>query len=259
MTDIRLGSMVMEGAGEGPPVVMVHGLGGSSNSFQTLMSALEGYRVLRPDLPGAGRSALRPGRPGLDGLAAALRDGLRAAGVTRAHFVGHSMGTLICQYLAAGTPALVGSLTLFGAILEPPATARQALKERAAAVRTGGMAGIADAVSTGSVSAESRAANPVTAAFVRESLLQQDPSGYAAHCEALSAAAAADHAAIRCPALLVAGEADPVAPVEMARRLRERIAGSRLETLPGVGHWMMVEAPKRAAELLRAQVEATAL
>ena len=240
-------------------MVMVHGLGGSSNSFQTLMPALEGYRVLRPDLPGAGRSALKPGRPGLDGLAAALRDGLRAAGVARAHFVGHSMGTLICQYLAAETPALVGSLTLFGAILEPPAAARQALKERAAAARASGMAGIADAVSTGSVSAESRAANPVTVVFVRESLLQQDPSGYAAHCEALSMAVTADHAAIRCPTLLVAGEADPVAPLGMARRLKDRIAGSQLEILPGVGHWMMVEAPERAAKLLRAQVETTAL
>lgn len=259
MTDLRLGSMVVEDAGEGPPVVMVHGLGGSSNSFQPLMSALAGFRVLRPDLPGAGRSALRPARPGLDGLAAAVRDGLRAAGVTRAHFVGHSMGTLICQYLAAETPALVGSLTLFGAILEPPAAARQALKERAAAARSAGMAAIAEAISTGSVSAESRAANPVTAAFVRESLLQQDPSGYAAHCEALSGASAAAHAAIRCPTLLVAGEADPVAPVEMARRLKDRIAGADLEILPGVGHWMMVEAPQRAAEKLRAQVEATAL
>ncbi len=259
MTDLRLGSMVMEDAGTGPPVVMVHGLGGSSNSFQTLMAALEGYRVLRPDLPGAGRSAPRPGRPGLDGLVGSLRDCLRAAGVERAHFVGHSMGTLICQHLAADAPALVGSLTLFGAILEPPAAARQVLKERAAAARAEGMAGIAEAVSSGSVSAESRAANPVTAAFVRESLLQQDPTGYAAHCEALSAAAAANHSAIRCPTLLIAGEADPVAPVEMARQLKGRIADSDLEILPGVGHWMMVEAPKRSAELLRTRLDATVL
>ena len=259
MTDLRLGSMVMEDAGAGPSVVMVHGLGGSSNSFQTLMAALDGYRVLRPDLPGAGRSALRPGRPGLDGLVSSLRDCLRAAGVERAHFVGHSMGTLICQHLAVESPQAVGSLTLFGPILEPPPAVRQALKERAAAARAEGMVGIAEAVSTGSVSAASRAANPVTAAFVRESLLRQDPAGYAAHCEALTAAWSADHGAIRCPTLLIAGEADPVAPVEMAQRLQEQIADSRLEILPRVGHWMMVEAPMRSAELLRAQVEATAL
>src|SRR5690606_25474440 len=78
MADIHLGSMVMEDDGDGPAVVMVHGLGGTSNSFQTLMPALAGYRVLRPDLPGAGRSHYRPGVPGMAGLVAALKDALRA-------------------------------------------------------------------------------------------------------------------------------------------------------------------------------------
>ena len=91
MADVRLGSLVTEDEGDGPAVVLVHGLGGDSNSFQTLMGALEGYRLLRPDLPGAGRSALRPGVPGLKGLASALKDALRAAGIARAHFAGHSM------------------------------------------------------------------------------------------------------------------------------------------------------------------------
>ena len=258
MTDIRLGSLVTEDEGDGPAVVLVHGLGGDSNSFQTLMGALEGYRVLRPDLPGAGRSALRPGLPGLKGLAGALRDALRAADVSRAHFVGHSMGALICQYIAAETPDLVVSLTLFGPILEPPAAARQGLQDRAEAARTEGMLGIADAVSTASVSAASREANPVTAAFVRESLMRQDPAGYASHCEALSAAQAAQHGAIRCPTLLVAGEHDPVAPVAMVQALEAAIADATLEIIPGIAHWMMVEAPRRSAELLRGHLNKTA-
>src|SRR3546814_3269505 len=85
MTDFRLGSLVAEIAGDGPAVVMVHGLGGSSNSFQPLLPGLTDFKVIRPDLPGAGRSALRPGRPGLQGLVQALRDLLRACGVTSAH------------------------------------------------------------------------------------------------------------------------------------------------------------------------------
>src|SRR3546814_17592176 len=101
---------------------MVHGLGGSSNSFQPLLPGLTECKVIRPDLPGAGRSALRPGRPGLDGLVQALRDLMRACGVTSAHLVGHSMGTLLCQHLAAAEPGLVSGLTLYGPILEPDRT-----------------------------------------------------------------------------------------------------------------------------------------
>lgn len=256
MTDLRLGSMVMEDSGgSGPAVVLIHGLGGDSNTFTPLMGALDGYRALRPDLPGAGRSALRPGRPGLKGLAAAVCDALRAAGIGRAHFAGHSMGTLLCQHLAAALPDTVLSLALFGPILEPAPAARQALRERAETARREGMAGIADNISAASVAEASRRNNPAAPAFVRASVMRQDPAGYAAHCLALAAAEAADHAAIRCPTLLIAGEQDPVAPPAMAEALKERISGAELASLPDTGHWMTMEAPARSAELLRAHLD----
>ena len=259
MADLRLGGMVTEdGGGSGPAVVLIHGLGGDSNTFTPLMEALDGYRVLRPDLPGAGRSALRPGRPGLRGLAAAIRDTLRAAGIERAHFAGHSMGTLICQHLAAESPGIVLSLALFGPILEPPPAARQALRERAEAARRSGMAGIADAISRASLAEASRETDPVAEAFVRESLMRQSPAGYAAHCLALAMAPAADCGSIGCPTLLIAGEKDPVAPIAMAEVLRDRIPGAELEILPGIGHWMTMEMPRRSAELLRAHLEKSA-
>mgnify|MGYP000144456993 FL=1 len=258
MTDFKLGSLVAEVSGEGPAVVMVHGLGGSSNTFQPLMPALESTQAVRPDLPGAGRSALRPGQPGLAGLTRALRELLRALSVSRAHLVGHSMGTLLCQYLAAEEPALVSGLTLYGPILEPPEAARSGLKERAALARREGMAPIADAVSNASLSAATRARNPAAVAFVRESLLRQDPAGYAAHCEALAAATAADHGAIACPSLLITGSDDPVAPPDMARRLGGAIAGARVEILADCGHWPTVEAPAAASRLLSEHLKQTA-
>lgn len=252
MADISVGSMKVEDQGKGPAVVMIHGLGGTSNSFQTLMSAMEGYRVLRPDLPGAGRSPLRPGRPGIKGLASAVKDCLKAANITRAHFVGHSMGTIICQYLAVDHPEMVQSLTLFGPILEPPVAARTGLGERAAAAERDSMAGIADTIQKASVSV----GRPVAAAFVRESLLRQDPSGYAAHCHALANVTAADLEKITCPTLLIAGEADPVAPVAMAQQMAQKLKQAQLEIIPEVAHWMMVEAPERSAQLLRSHLDA---
>ena len=255
MSDKHIGSMVMEDTGSGEAVVMIHGLGGSSNSFQPLMASLSDYRVLRPDLPGAGRSGLKPGKPGLEGLADAMHDCIQAAGIKSAHLVGHSMGTLICQYLAVNTPELVKSLVLFGPILEPPVPARQALKDRAELARKEGMAGIADAVSNASLSQTSRSANPVTTTFVRESLMRQNPAGYANHCEALSAAQAAKHEAIVCPTLLVAGDNDPVAPVAMAKALENKIEKATVEVLPTVGHWMMIEACERSTVLLKAHLD----
>jgi pimeloyl-ACP methyl ester carboxylesterase len=252
MADISIGSMKMEDQGDGPPVVMIHGLGGTSNSFQTLMSALEGYRVLRPDLPGAGRTPVRPGRPGIKGLADAVKDCLKISNITTAHFVGHSMGTIVCQYLAVVHPDLVQSLTLFGPISEPPVAARSALKERAATALRDGMAGIADAIQGASVSS----GKPVASAFVRESLIRQDPTGYASHCQALSDVTAADLKKISCSTLLIAGEIDPVAPVAMAQQMAQQLTQAKLEIIPGIAHWMMVESPERSAQLLHTHLDA---
>jgi pimeloyl-ACP methyl ester carboxylesterase len=251
MVDLRFGSMVIDDQGNGPAVVMVHGLGGTSNSFQTLMPSLGGYRVLRPDLPGAGRSNYRPGVPGMAGLVASVKNAMHAADIERAHFVGHSMGTLICQYIAVESPGLVASLTLFGAIFEPPPAARHGLRERAATAREHGMTGIAEAVSTSSVAETSLRRNPVVKAFVRESLMRQDPMGYATHCEALSEATAASHAKIECSTMLIAGEHDNIAPIAMNQDLAGNIRNARLEIIAGVGHWMMVEAAERSADIMR--------
>jgi pimeloyl-ACP methyl ester carboxylesterase len=98
-------------------VLMVHGLGGSSNTFESMMPALAEYPVIRIDLPGAGRSAMRAGRPGMDVLTMAVSDMIQACGARQFHLVGHSMGTLICQYLAVQLPERVKSLCLFGPLL----------------------------------------------------------------------------------------------------------------------------------------------
>jgi len=257
MADFRLGSMVAEVEGDGPAIVLIHGLGGSSNSFQPLMAALEGYRTIRPDLPGAGRSAARPGLPGIAGMARAVEEMLGALSIRHAYLVGHSMGTLVAQCLAVSRPGLVRGMALFGSITEPPPAARDGLRARAAKARADGMAGIAQAVSQGSVSATSRAANPVIAPFVRESLSRQEPRNYAAHCEALADWHGVDASRIACPTLLVAGADDPVAPPAMARTLETAIPDARAEVLPGIGHWIMLEAPAKSAELLTGHLKKT--
>src|SRR5262245_18501896 len=104
------------------------------------------------------------------------------------------------------------------------------------------MADIASAVVQAATSSQSKASNPVAIAAARESLMRQPPDGYAANCDALSEARAADPAAIACPTLLIAGEDDVVAPPSVARGLGDKLKGARVHVLPRVGHWLTFEA-----------------
>lgn len=242
--------MAVEVDGEGDPLVMVHGLGGTTNTWTPLLPALTNAKRIRIELPGSGRSrsahALQDNTPNkgqlsIDVMVDAVLRVCAQLGVSRAHFAGHSMGTIVCQHLAARAPERVRSLALFGALIAPPDAARQGLKTRAAKARDEGMFGIADAIVQGSLSASTREQQPVVVAFVRESLLAQDPEGYARSCEALSAAEPAAIDGIDVPTMLVAGDEDAVAPVQVAREIARRIRNAQVEVLSRCGHWMTAE------------------
>ena len=112
----------------------------------------------------------------------AVRRVCESQGITRAHVVGHSFGTIIAQHLAAQTPALVRSLTLFGALAEPPQGMRDTMKARAPVAREQGLFGIAEGTSEFSLSASSKQTQPVTVAYVREAIGARDAEGYARNC-----------------------------------------------------------------------------
>ena len=243
--------MAVEIEGEGEPVLMIHGLGGTSNTFTPMLGALARHRTIRFDLPGSGRSHRVEGPLSLALFLDKTRVVMQRAGVERVHVVAHSMGTIIAAHLAASEPGRVASLSLFGPLLAPPEPARAAIRARAAQARAGDMQPIADALVRASLSAETRARRPAAVGFVRESLMRQDPDGYARTCEALAEMGPADTSRIDCPTLLVTGDEDGVAPPQAVRMMGERIAESRVEVLRGCGHWTPVEKPEECTGLLQ--------
>jgi len=249
--------MVVEDEGDGDPVVCVHGLGGSSNTFTPLMPALANRRVIRPDMPGSARSARVEGPLSIARLVDALLSVCARLNIERAHFVGHSLGTIVCQHLAATEPKCVRSLTLFGPLLAPGEPARAAMRTRAAKARGEGVAGmheIALGLVNAAISADTRGRLPVATAYVRESLMRQDPDGYARTCEALADAQPAAVERIAAPVLLVTGDEDAVAPPQAVRALAERLQAARstkVVVLPRCGHWTPIERPEECARELR--------
>ena len=240
----------VEGAGEA--LVMLHGLGGTSNVYTPQIALVASrFRVIRPDLPGSGRSASVPTQT-MTAVIDTLLRALRVMGVEQAHLVGHSMGSILCQHIAVQQPALVKSLVLLGPLLSPPDAARNAMRERAAKARSEGMADIADAVVKGATSGDTKSSNPVAVAFIRELLTRQDAEGYARNCEALAGETAADVSQIRCRVLLMAGDEDAIAPPSSVRDMAQHIQGARVVVLNRCGHWLTIE---RAAEVTGALKE----
>lgn len=107
-------------AGEGPPLIMLHGGGpgasGMSNFARNVEALAREFRVIVPDLPGYGRSTKGiDKRDSFGDLAGAMRGLMDAMGLARAHFAGNSLGGAAALRLALESPARIDRLVLMGA------------------------------------------------------------------------------------------------------------------------------------------------
>jgi pimeloyl-ACP methyl ester carboxylesterase len=231
----------IEDAGAGPPVLLVHGLGGTSTYYEPLARRLvHSHRVIRLDLAGHGRSRLA-GRPSIGGWTIEATGVLDSLGVDHASVVGHSMGTLVVQQRAAAHPDRIDKLVLLGPVRAQTEAAKVATRERAAKVRAGGMRAVADGIVAAALSPTVAAEHPEVVGFVRALLLGQDPEAYALACEALAAAEGTDPSAVRTEALLITGTDDGVSPPDAIRDLAAAMPNAHAEVLDACGHWAALE------------------
>jgi 3-oxoadipate enol-lactonase len=245
--------IAVEIEGSGGPVVCIHGLGGSSNLWMPLAAGLSTFRQIRVDLPFSARSGSVGTAVDLRGLTECVHGVIAALEIPRAHFLGHSMGSLVCFELAARWPALVASLALFAPLRAAAEAARPGLRARADAARAGGaiaMQQVADQVLARTTAAETRSRRPAASAFIRESIMRQPAAGYAAMCDILAGEAAVSLDRVACPVLLVGGDEDPVAPPAALRAMAAMLNRPTVRILDNCGHWPTVERPEHCiAEL----------
>jgi 3-oxoadipate enol-lactonase len=191
--------------------------------------------------PGHGGSGAPPGPYTIAELGAGVLALLDALGVERAGYCGISLGGMIGMWLAANAPGRIAALGLLctAAHLPPAGDWR----ERAARVRTAGMASISASVISRWFTPAFAALAPAVIAGFRATLERTDPAGYAGCCEAIAEMdLRPDLPAIAAPTLVIAGADDPATPSACGAAIPSGIDGARLEAIPGAAHLAAVSA-----------------
>jgi 3-oxoadipate enol-lactonase len=245
--DIAGCKVYYESAGEGIPVVFVHGLGGTGNVWHAQRVTLsKAFRTITLDLPGSGRSDRRDRNFSMDRWADQLHGFADALQLPRFVLVGHSMSTILAQKFAARHGDRLQGLVLCGPLTELPPAGKEAFVKRADLVLREGMIAVADAVLGGALSAAAReGANAALAGLYREVLLANDPACYAAQIQALiGGSAKAEQPAIACPTLILLGDQDTVTPLSAARAIAAAVRGAQIRVIPATAHLTMAERPE---------------
>lgn len=246
MTTQILNGIAVEVSGEGEPLLCIHGLGGSSNTWTPVLAAFAGFQVIRFDLPGSARSALGTTPLSIELYVQTVEQVLKTLNVDKVHVVAHSMGTIVAAHFAAKHPERVNSLALFGPLLAPPDAGRAGIQARAELARDGGLSAmqdIADAIVEGATSQQTKVTQPAVVALVRECIMRQPSEGYAQSCEALAKAQPAEVEGITSPVLLVTGDQDGVAPAAAVKAYGNRLAQAHVVVFEECGHWTTFEKP----------------
>jgi 3-oxoadipate enol-lactonase len=239
--------------GEGEPsLLLVHGLGGSGRQWRGAAAALSVCRCVMPDLRGHGGSDKPAGPYSVQLWAEDLAELCAEIGLGPVVVVGASVGAAVVLRLAAERPDLVRAVVAVGGFAAMPAPAKKKMNARAEEVEAKGMAAVADAVLAAQLGASTHAGQPALAGLQRAMLLENDPKAYAAATRAVAEAdVTGELVRISCPALLVWGAEEKVAPLSHQRGLKAGLPQAAVRCLPGAGHLAFFERPAAFAAVLQ--------
>ncbi len=240
---------------DGVPMVFANSLGTDLRVWDALLPLLpSGLRFIRYDMRGHGLSDAPDGDYYMGDLVADAAGLMDLLGLRDAVFVGLSIGGVVAQGLAAERPDLLRAMVLSNTAAKIGTPDLWA--ERIAAVRSAGIASLADPVLERWFSKPFRQARPDELAGWRHMLTRTPVDGYAGCCAALSETDLRDSTAmLTLPTLAVAGSEDGSTPPDLVRETAQSIAGARFELIRGAGHIPCVEAPEALAALITGFLE----
>jgi pimeloyl-ACP methyl ester carboxylesterase len=260
-------------AGRGPLLVLLHGIAGSSATWEDVIPRLaEHHAVIAPDLLGHGESSKPRGDYSLGAYANAIRDLFGALGHERGTIIGHSLGGGVGMQFVYQFPERCERLVLvssggLGRELHP--LLRAAALPGAEAVLpwlcVAGRRGLATL--THALGRFGLRAGTDLEEIWRNFVSLEEPGARQAFVHTVRGlidlggqrVSAIDrlYLAAELPTLIIWGERDPLIPVRHGHDAHERISGSRLEVFPGAGHFPYREDPQRFAAIVLDFVQRT--
>lgn len=231
--------------GGGPPVVLIHELGGSLESWDGVVPALApDHLVIRYDQRCAGGSEKTDAPFDAERLSVDLLRLLRELGISRpVHLIGAAFGAAQAVIVAAKHPEVVASVTMLAPALDIGGDSRAIVAQRADRAVKHGMRSVEQATLDRAWPRDRRADVQAFDTY-RARYLSADPRAFARHNHAIAALDLGDTITrINAPVLVIAGKHDRVRPPQVLREQTTRISGARLVEIDAA-HFMAVEAPR---------------
>ncbi len=229
---------------ENPPLVLIHGAGGTHLYWPPELRRLPGYCVYAVDLPGHGKSEFCDGQQTIGEYARYLVQWLESIQLRRAVFVGHSMGSAIALTLAIDHPEYVVGLGLIsgGARLK----VNPDLLAYAADMTT--FLKATELLVSCSFSAN---ASPRLVELASRRISETRQSVVLGDLQACNRFDVMERLiGVQQPTLVICGSEDQMTPLRYAQYLSNSIPNAQLSIIPGTGHMVMLEQPRQVSESL---------
>ena len=228
-------------------LILVHGLGLSMRTWDDFIPALRRrYQVVIYDLCGHGHSDLPQKTPSLSVLSDQLDALLISLGIDRAHIIGFSLGGMINRRFAMDHREKVASLAILNSPHERDAKSQKLVEQRAKDTSNGGAAATIDVTLERWFTPSFRASHPARVAWVRQTVLANNPENYAAHRFVLANGVIElirPTPAITAPSLVITCARDSGSTPLMSEAITNEIDGAELVIIPDLQHLGLLEQP----------------
>lgn len=242
-----------EQTGNGKTVVFLHAIGLNRRMWKFIRPHFRSdeYHLVTCDLRGHGETSGSGEKWTLELLADDLKGLLDRLNISACSLVGLSLGGMIAQAFVLKYSGIVEKLILCNTTSGQTPESRKALFERAEIVEKAGMAAIAESTVQRWFDAEFIHDSPHTVDFLRSELKRCSPQSFAKATRAIADLDLWERLReIKVPTLVVTGQNDPGTGVDVARRIHEGIAGSKLEIIPRSSHMAACEQPELFAQTI---------